>query len=66
MTIYLGRTNDRFLGRCYAISTEYSDPLIYRASTTEDAINAFEQDKHIRVSKVYEWIDGEYKEVERI
>lgn len=54
MTIWLEKVRDRYLGNCYAISSERHDAYLYKAETVEEAVSKYEKDRHVKVTNTVE------------
>ena len=54
MMIFIEEIQDRFLGKCWEISTESWDGAIYMGKDKDEAIKRFEEDKGVKATKVCE------------
>lgn len=64
MTVFVDKTNDRWWGECFTVSTEFSDPLLYpKARSEAEAVKLYEQDTKIKATKVFARVNGKYEEV---
>lgn len=61
MRITIEQFYDNLLGKCFAISTEYHDGIVYRANSIKEAVKKYEADRGVRVTQISEW--GNIKEV---
>lgn len=52
MRIWIEKVNMPVIGMAYEISSEYSDGIVYKAKTEEEAIKKFEEDKGVKVTEV--------------
>ena len=55
MRITIEQFHDNILGKCFAISTEYHDGIVYKAKSIKEAVKKYEQDRGVKVTQISEW-----------
>lgn len=55
MRITIEQIHDNILGKCFAISTEYHDGIVYKAKSIKEAVKKYEQDRGVKVTQISEW-----------
>lgn len=54
MTVWVKDMGTSWFGHTFAVSCEFHDGIIYKANSVEEAVKAYEEDKHRKVSRVIE------------
>lgn len=62
MRVYVEKVNDRWAGVCFAVSTEYSDGYLYKATSAKEAANKFCTEHKVKADKIMVMKNGRYKE----